>query len=179
MNLGEKLKKIRTEKKFSLQNLAEKTGLSRSFLSQVERNKTSPSLSSLIKITSSLGINIGDLFLKEKDVGDYIVHENERESFSITKDKLKIELLTPRIRGKQFDPMFVRFGADGNSGMLSAPGPYFCLLLEGNVELAIGGKVYILEKGDSIYLNLLFEHRWKNIGKSEALAFVVAGPPVI
>lgn len=179
MNLGEKLKKIRTEKKLSLENLAKKTDLTRSFLSQVEKNKTSPSLSSLIKITGSLGVNVGDLFPGEKDVGDYIVHEKARESFYIEKDKLKIELLAPRIREKKFDPMFTRFGVGGDTGILSASGPCFCLVLQGKVELSIGGKIYILGKGDSIYLDSLLEHRWKNIGKSEVLAFVVATTPIM
>jgi len=52
-------------------------------------------------------------------------------------------------------------------------------VLQGKVELSIGGKVYILEKGDSIYLDSLLEHRWKNIGKSDVLAFLVATTPIM
>jgi len=137
MILGEKLKKIRLEKEFSLESLAKKTSLTRSFLSQVEKSKASPSISSLIKIAAALEVNVGDLFREEKNLKKYIVHEEERESFSIEKDKIKIELLAPRFKNKKFDPMFTRFGVGGDTGILSASGPCFCLVLQGKVELSI------------------------------------------
>ena len=116
MTLGEKLKKIRRENGFSLEYLAKKTNLTRSFFSQVEKNKTSPSISSLIKIAAALEVNVGDLFREEKNLKKYIIHEEERESFSIEKDKIKIELLAPRFKNKKFDPMFTRFGVGGILG---------------------------------------------------------------
>lgn len=177
--LGEKLKKIRLEKEFSLESLAKKTSLTRSFLSQVEKNKTSPSISSLIKIAAALEVNVGDLFREEKDLEGYIIHEKERESFSIEKDKIKVELLAPRLKKKKFDPMFTRLGVGGDTGLISSSGVFFVVVLQGKIELTIGGKVYILVKGDSIYLDSVQDHRWKNIGKSEVLAFAVTTMPIV
>jgi transcriptional regulator with XRE-family HTH domain len=85
MILGERLKNIRNARALSLEDLAKKTGLTRSFLSQIEKNRTSPSISSLIKIAQALETRIGDLFLEEHDRENYIIHENERETYAVKK----------------------------------------------------------------------------------------------
>jgi transcriptional regulator with XRE-family HTH domain len=66
MTLGEKLKSTRTARALSPEDLAKKTNLTQSFLSQIEKNKTSPSISSLIRIAAALEVGMGDLFLEEK-----------------------------------------------------------------------------------------------------------------
>jgi len=62
MTLGEKLRSIRTARALSLEDLAKKTNLTRSFLSQIEKNKTSPSISSLVRIAAALAVSMSDLF---------------------------------------------------------------------------------------------------------------------
>jgi transcriptional regulator with XRE-family HTH domain len=178
MTLGEKFKQFRTAKQFSLEVLAKKTNLTRSFLSQIEKNKTSPSISSLIKIADALSIPVSDLFREEKEFHNYIVHEDERESFSIDKNNLKVEILTPRRQEKKFEPVLLRFGVGGRTGVISFTGPFFCLILEGQVELSIGTDTHVLGKGDSIYLGSVPEHRWRNIGKNDVLAFAVTMTPL-
>lgn len=178
MTLGEKFKKTRTAKGFSLEDLAKKTNLTRSFLSQIEKNKTSPSIDSLIRIAAALGITVSDLFREEKDLGTYIIHEEERESYSIEKNKIKVELLTPRTKEKKFEVMFVRFGVGGSTELISLSGAFFCIVLEGKLELSVGGEVHLLSKGDSIYLDSPPEHTWKNIGESDVVAFAVATRPI-
>lgn len=178
MTLGEKLKRIRTARAFSLENLAKKTNLTRSFLSQIEKNKTSPSISSLIKIANALEVRIGDLFLEEKSMKNYIIHENERETYVVEKDKVRVELLAPRRKEIKFEPMLLRFGVGGTTDVISAKGAFFCLVLQGKLKLTIGGEVHILTKGDSVYLDSPPEHVWKNIGKTEVVSFAVGIPPM-
>ena len=181
MSLGEKLKNIRTSRSLSLEDLAKKTNLTRSFLSQVEKNKTSPSVSSLIKIATALGIRVGDLFVDADNVENFIVPEGERKFYVVEKDKLKVELLAPRKTNLKFEPMLIRFGSGGTTGEVTgiSGAAFFCLVLKGKLELAIRDKVHILKKGDSVYIDTPVEHTWKNVGKTEVVAFGVAATPII
>ena len=178
MTLGEKLKSIRTARAMSLEELAKRTNLTRSFLSQVEKNKTSPSISSLIRIAAALEVRMSDLFLEEKDMKSYIIHENEREIYVVEKDKVKVELLAPRRKDIKFEPMLVHFGIGGKTDVISAGGVVFCLILQGKLELTIGEKVHVLSEGDSIYLDTPPERVWKNIGETEVISFVVGVQPM-
>jgi len=178
MTLGEKLRSIRTARALSLEDLAKKTNLTRSFLSQIEKNKTSPSISSLIRIAAALEVSMGDLFLEEKSMDNYIIHENEREAYVVEKDKVRVELLAPRRKDIKFEPMLVHFGIGGTTDVISPRGVYFCMVLQGKLELRIGGEVHVLTKGDSIYLDSPPEHIWKNIGKTEVISFAVGLPPM-
>ncbi|HPD60345.1 MAG TPA: cupin domain-containing protein [Thermodesulfobacteriota bacterium] len=178
MTLGERLKKIRSAKALSLENLAKNASLTRSFICQVEKDRASPSLSSLIKIAKALDVRIGDLFLEEKAPESHIIHEGERETYVIEKDKVKVELLAPRRNDIKFEPMLVHFGIGGTTDMISHVGVSFCMVLQGKLELRIGGEVYVLSKGDSIYLDSPTERVWKNIGETEVVSFAVGMPPI-
>lgn len=177
--LGEKLKRIRTDQGLSLEELAQRTNLTRSFLSQVEKNKTSPSINSLISIAHALRVNVGDLFREQENVEQYILHQEHRESFSVDRNKLTIELLAPRTQNKKFDPMFMRFGVGGDTGTIKLSGAFFMVILEGKLELWVGNKVHILSQGDSIYLDNSPETRGTNIGDTDVLAYAVASTPIV
>ena len=116
--------------------------------------------------------------MEEKNRENYIIHENEREAYMVEKDKVRVELLAPRIKEIKFEPMLVHFGIGGKTDLISAGGVLFCLVLQGKVELTVGGEVHVLTKGDSIYLDSPPEHIWKNIGKTEVISFTV-GTPII
>jgi transcriptional regulator with XRE-family HTH domain len=179
MTLGEKLKDVRTAKGLSLEVLAKKTNLTRSFLSQVEKNKTSPSIASLVRIAAALQVHVADLFLYEVQEDKYVIRPGERESFVIEKEKIRIEILAPRKKEKKFEPMIIHFGVGGETDAIAVGGVLFCLVLQGRVELNSGGEVQVLTKGDSIYLDSRRENRWRNIGTTEVIAFAVATKPII
>lgn len=179
MTLGEKLKSIRTAKFLSLEDLAQKAKLTRSFLSQVEKNKTSPSIASLVRIAAALQVHVADLFLDEAQEDKYIIRPEERESFLIAKERIRIEILAPRKKEKKFEPMIIHFGVGGETDAIAVGGVLFALVLQGKLELNSGGEVHVLTKGDSIYLDSRRENRWKNIGRTEAVGFAVATKPII
>ncbi|MCX8012021.1 MAG: XRE family transcriptional regulator, partial [Desulfobacterota bacterium] len=153
MTFGERLKQIRITKGFSLEELAKKTGLTRSFLSQIEKNRTSPSLNSLIKIANAMEIRIGDLFTEDKGEDKYVIHPEERESYTLPKNKIRVELLAPRKSSLGFEPILVYLGVGSESEKVTLPRPFFCFLLEGKIEMTIGKEIYILNKGDSVYFD--------------------------
>ena len=90
LDLGERLRAIREEKAISLSQLAEKTGYSKSFISQVEKNKTSPSISSLLSITDALGINPQELLHREGTSEKILVKKSERDLYLHKKSKAQV-----------------------------------------------------------------------------------------
>lgn len=80
INIGEKIKKLRKEKEMSIAELANKSDLSSSLISQIERNMVTPSIVSLWKIAQSLEVSVGYFFDEEvKDIANPIVRRNERK----------------------------------------------------------------------------------------------------
>jgi quercetin dioxygenase-like cupin family protein len=116
--------------------------------------------------------------LEENNRENYINHENARETHVVEKAKVRVALLAPRKKEIKFEPMLVHFGIGGKTDLISAGGVLFCLVLQGKVELTVGGEVHVLTKEDSIYLDSPPENIWKNIGKTEVISFAVGIPPM-
>ena len=118
MTLGKKSTGIRNTRAFSLEGLAKKTNLTRSFLSQIGKDGASPAISSLMKIAGAFGIRIGGLFLAKKSRENYTIHEHEGKSYVIGK-KLKVESLAPREKDLKFEPGSVHIGIGGGPAGIS------------------------------------------------------------
>ena len=104
MEIGEKLKAIRMDKKMTLDKVARKSSLTKSFISQIELNKTSPSISSLLKLASALEIRLTDLFREENFIRDVLVKKDKRDSYYNKKTQLTIEPLFTRFPGQRMEP---------------------------------------------------------------------------
>ena len=96
MNLGEKIKKIRNERGFSLRDLASQVDLSASFLSQIEQGKASPSIENLKKIANSLDVKVSYLIEDEEIKKDTVlIRRNERDSIERYRDWETFPLYPP------------------------------------------------------------------------------------
>lgn len=176
--LGAKLKAVRKERGYSLEELAKRTTFSKSFLSQIENGKNSPSIASLKKITTALGISIGELF--EEDRGDqvYYVKKGQRQVFEVVKDKVIFEFGASKVPARKMEPIFFTLLPGGESdGDYCHEGEEFGTVLEGTLLFQIGGKEYVLEPGDSIYFNSATPHRWRNPGEVTMRAIWIITPP--
>ncbi|GAB4261833.1 MAG: cupin domain-containing protein [Deferrisomatales bacterium] len=176
--LGEKLKAIRKERGYSLEELARRTGFSKSFLSQIENNKNSPSISSLKKITQALGASIGELFEEDRNDQVYFVKRGERQSFEVVKDKIVFEFGSSKVPNRKMEVIFFHLFPGGESdGEYTHEGEEFGTVLEGRLLFELGGKEYLMEPGDSIYFSSTIPHRWRNPGEEPMRAIWVITPP--
>ena len=98
-DVGHRLQKVRSQKGISLSELSRLSGLTRSFLSQVEKGKVSPSVASLGRIASSLGITLGALFASPLD-HDPVVRRENRPRLRYHGIGIEDELLSPTLTGK-------------------------------------------------------------------------------
>lgn len=177
MKMGSKIKELRKIKGLTLADLAQLTGFTRSFLSQVENDKTSPSIASLIKIANALGVIPSQLFFEERGEEKIIVRKKDREIFLNEKSRVRFERLALRTPNKKIEPVLVTIEPGGFSGLYQAEGLEFAILMKGKVELTLGNKAYILDKGDSVYFEASLPHSWKNIFKGKSIGLWVGTVP--
>lgn len=178
MDIGKRLKELRTKNGLTLEELASRTELTKGFLSQMERNLTSPSISTLENITEVLGVPLEDFFKEEKVVrcsytkDDYYIDE---------KNGRKITWLVPDSQKKRLDPIIMELEPGAESPEISPyDGAEFAHVLKGRVELlktATGERIR-LRKGDSFYLEGDHAHKVINTSKENSLIIWIATPSI-
>lgn len=175
--LGEKIRRKRSEKNLSLKELAERIGLTASFLSQVERELAEPSITSLRKIAEALDVPIFYFLLDDED-NSPVVRKNNRKVLRFPETHLTYELLSPDLN-RQMEVLIAKLepGAAGGEEDSTHPGEECILVLEGKMKITIGEDTYYLEEGDSIYYFASIPHSLKNYGDSQLVFLSAITPP--
>ena len=178
IDVGERLRALRRFRRCTLRTIAERSGLSESFLSQVERGRSSASIASLRRIADALGVSMADLFEPDGTPGPRVLRRDERPalSFGILGRKL---LLTPGpLRHLEV------FAGDLEVGGSTGPQPYahgdseeLFVVLSGSVQLQLDGQLFELERGDSIDYRSSTPHRVSNAGQELAEVMWIISPP--
>jgi len=151
--IGTRIRTQRTELGLSLRNLAQKVGLTASFLSQIERNLADPSIKSLRKIADALQVPLF-YFLSENGESSPVVRKDRRKRLQLPGSKVICELLTPDLNRKM--EMFMVSVSPSHENIaqpLSQPTEECILVLEGHLCVKLGDTEHILEPGDSIYFD--------------------------
>lgn len=168
LNVGEKLRTIRSQRKFSLRVLAEKSGLSINTLSLIEKGKSSPSVSTLQRLAIALDVPIADFFNPDSDKREVVVTTKENRS-QVKAGKVNIEILGKGFEYKKFQQYVVNFKPGDGSGNPSVVhlGLESIFVLAGSVEFTVGDSGYLLSSGDHIIFDSNIPHHWHTIGDSE------------
>ena len=169
MDIGAKIRKIRTRKKITIAQMCEVTGLSKGFVSNIENNNTSPSINTLSVIADFLKVPLPYLLLEEKQ-HMRVIRKDERRT-SIYKN-LKIEHLTSK---KGLRVMIVESPpgiAIGEETAHAHEGEEFHLVLQGKVLAQQGEDSVIAEEGDTFSWNASVPHFVKNIGDIESIILI-------
>ena len=114
MNIGNKIKELRIEKNLTQEELANRAELSKGFISQLERNLTSPSIATLIDILQCLGTNLTEFFAEESD--EQIVFR--KDDFFVKKDtelRNTIEWIIPNAQKNMMEPILLTLEAGGST----------------------------------------------------------------
>lgn len=185
--LGAKLRARRAAAGLTLQEVAEATGVSRSFLSQVERGLVSPSIASLRRIAAALGTPMAALFVAGDEAGDAaaaprrpVVARHERRRLQSSGSPFTYELLTRSADGEieflwgYFDP---GASAPEPGGDSTHTGEEAFVCVRGSVVFTIDGEEHVLEEGDSIGFDCTLPHRIENRGHTRAELVIAITPP--
>lgn len=177
--IGQKIKERRQELKMNLRDLGEKTGLSASFLSQIENDLTEPSISSLQKIAVALKVPMFT-FLNGGEHPERVVRHDDRKRLSFPNPHLQYELLTDDLT-RQMAGFLVRLkaGESHSTQQLLRPTEEMLYVLQGDLEIRLGENTYRLEPGDSIYYEGASLSGFSAVGSEDLLALCVITPPAL
>ncbi len=177
MRIGEKIKRLRLENGLTQEELANRCELSKGFISQVERDMTSPSIASLVDILESLGTNLNEFFSENED--EKIVFTPE-DAFENIDEELGYGLnwVIPNAQKNSMEPILLQI-EPGGSYAEDTPhqGEEFGYVLQGLVQVKHGNRKFKAKKGDSFYYKCNANHNVVNIGKSVAKIIMVGSPP--
>jgi transcriptional regulator with XRE-family HTH domain len=174
IDVGERVRELRTARNMTLRVLSTKSGLSIHTLSMIERGKSSPSVSTLYKLADALGVSITMFFGTGNDQKQVIfLKADERTRVPFTRG------LVEGLGGEQFvgnvEPFLLTLENSANSGskVISHTGHEFVFCLRGQLEYQVEHQIYELSPGDSLLFAARLKHRWKNPGRKVTTALVV------
>jgi transcriptional regulator with XRE-family HTH domain len=178
VDVGERLRTLRRFRRCTLQTVAERSGLSESFLSQVERGRSNASIASLKRIADALGVSMADLFDADGLPGPRVLRRDERPAlqFGILGRK---SLLTPRPLHhlEVFAGELEVGGSTGAEPYAHGDSEELFIVVSGTVRLELDGEHFELEPGDSIDYRSSTPHRAVNTGQELAEVLWIISPP--
>jgi len=182
LKVGGKIKDLREKNFFTLQDLAAKTGLTKSVLSEIEADEVMPPVATLLKLARALNVGMAYFFRDEAPVEQISVtragarvrvkrrpHHREGEVDYI------YESLEARMPGKHMEPLLVDFVPMETADMVftSHEGEEFLFLLDGRLEFRTNDRVETLSAGDALYFDSALNHSFRSLTDQPAKAVVV------
>lgn len=163
-SLGAAIRRLREKHRLSVRTLARKCGFSPSFISQVELNQASPSLTSLEQIAQGLGVTIGQFFQVATSTGPTVVRSSERLMLQSEWSRSQIESLSHPGHGSRLEALLITIRPGGRSGgqMHSRETELIAVVFAGEVRLQLGETTQLLRRGDTVTIPPGTPHRWEN-----------------
>ncbi|WP_411146933.1 cupin domain-containing protein [Streptomyces sp. x-80] len=177
--IGKHLRRERLERGLTLERLAEKTGLSRSYLSNVERDVNSPTINTLRTIVEALGTTLSRLFQAADREHHVLTRPNQRvELTRAGVEGVTYTLLNPKHSGRlELMMLEVAPGASSGDNPHTHVGEEVGLLLSGEMDYWVDGVQYHLQPGDCISFQSSTPHQYRNPGKVPAVCVWSETPP--
>jgi transcriptional regulator with XRE-family HTH domain len=178
LKIGEKIRRLRNANNLTQEELANRAYLTKGFISQLERDLTSPSIVTLKWILDVLGEELADFFRDVKH--DTVLFDKKaRVLSSASTENMDIEVLVPSAQSRSMDPVLVSLEPGASTETHPGhEGEEFGFLLQGRVTLWVDNIPYRMKKGDSFYFASDREHHLHNTGKFTAKILWVVSPPV-
>lgn len=179
--VGDKIKQIREFQNVSIEQLSDATGLSVELIKQIEEAEAYPSLSPLIKIARALGVRLGTFLDDEVSSNCVLVREGEhKKTMRFPSKETKVGDLNFASLGfnkldRYMEPFLITIDPEESNDPLisSHEGEEFLYVLEGEVVVSYGDKVYALEPGDSIYYDSVVPHNVRSgVGPAKFIAVI-------
>ena len=176
MQLGRKIRDLRLRRGLTVQQLAEATGLSKGFVSQVENGRTSPSLATLQDLARSLETSVAYLVVEE-DLVPYVVRRAERPSMSVNGSGSRVEVMSAQPR-RNLELLHAELPPGVSMGHKRQfhHGEEVVLCVEGRISLSCGDHVVMLDAGDSCHFDGRVPHSIENAGLTTARLFFALTP---
>ncbi len=177
MEIGNKIKELRNQKGLTQEELADRAELSKGFISQLERDLTSPSIATLIDILQCLGTDLKEFFNDESDE-QIVFHPEDYFEKRDTDLQNMIEWIIPNAQKNLMEPIRLTL-EPGGSTYPDNPheGEEFGFVLSGSITLHLGKKTHTVKKGESFYFTPKSTHYISCKGKTGATVLWISSPP--
>jgi transcriptional regulator with XRE-family HTH domain len=167
--IGEKIKNFREMKNISVEDMANRSGLSEEQIIRIEGNEDFPSLAPLIKIARVLGVRLGTFLDDQTELGPVVSRKSDREgndgigftNNAVTRHKyMSYHALSQDKSGRHMEPFFIDVKPSGEADFVFSTheGEEFIYVIEGSIEINYGKNTYFLNEGDSIYYDSIVAH---------------------
>jgi transcriptional regulator with XRE-family HTH domain len=177
LQIGKRIKRLRLAKNLTQEELANRTGSTKGYISQLEREYTSPSLARLKDILDVLGGGLAD-FVQEHVPEQVVYQKSERILAADSKENLRVELPIQASQQQQMEPVLVTLAPEGRTWEdRSHQGQEFGYVLRGAVVLQVGHERHRLRQGDCFYFTADKRHLLENTGRREAQIMWLVTPP--
>lgn len=165
INVGNRLRKLRNERGYSIRALAEKSGLNVNTLSLIENQKTSPSVSTLQQIAATLQVPITAFFESEATRQNVIFQKAAARTGTAFTYGSMADMGSGFLHSgmQPFEVILAPHAKSGETAIVHT-GLEFVYCLEGQLSYEVDGQSFLLEAGDSLLFEAHLPHRWRNAG---------------
>ncbi len=183
-DIGQKIKVLRSSKNLTLDQLAGLSGVSKSMLSQIERNKTNPTVATLWSLTRALGIEIGELLGSDKSLQDKnpiisLIKSHQIPEIQSADGHCTLRILSPLglvSNIEWYDAKLNKAGILNSEPHVKGTEEHLTII-KGEIEISSAGEFQKLSSGDTARYKADVEHSIKNVGEAEAHAVLVVLSP--
>lgn len=175
-NSGAQLKELRIRKGYSQRALASKAGVTSGFISQVERNKVNPSISTLRRLLDALGMTMAEFFTSSLPTSSQVFFR-EDEMVNVGNSDVIYWLVGANRRNRKMNLVREAYPAHADTGELRHTGHEAGFVISGRIELTVADEVEILEAGDGYYFESRIPHRFRNPDDQPCHIVSVNTPP--
>ncbi|MBO0735286.1 MAG: helix-turn-helix transcriptional regulator [Alphaproteobacteria bacterium] len=175
--IGPRIRFMRQQRNMTLEQLSAASGLTKSFISKVERGTSVPSISTAMKLAESFGLTVSQLLGQDQYAGAAcVVRKNERRAFMRpgSSSGYNYEMLASSKQFKGMEPYIMRPPLNfQDKRVFEHVGEEFMFVLSGSVEVELSGELIQLNAGDALYFDSHFPHRSRSLGGKYAELLVV------
>ncbi|WP_058302688.1 helix-turn-helix domain-containing protein [Gorillibacterium timonense] len=175
MEIGKKIKNLRLKKGLTQEELGERTNLSKGYISQLERDLSSPSIETFFSILEVLGCKPKDFFDEDEREQKVVFGGEDLTEIRDEERGYQIQWLVPDSNERIMEPIRLTLEASGEFKQFEPSlSETFALVLKGRIQLRLGKRVYTASAGDTVYFHASDEHQIVNDGDVPAELILIA-----
>lgn len=176
--LGDRIRRIRSAHGISQRELARSAGMTNGAISMIEQNRVSPSVASLKKLLSAFGMSLSEFFASDFEPGTHVFYRAD-EMTRIADGLLVLRQIGAGRAQRKLQVLHETYAPGGDTGpaMLSHEGEEAGVVVQGQIEITVGGQCEVLGPGDGYYFSSRIPHRFRNTGNEVCEIVSSCTPP--
>jgi transcriptional regulator with XRE-family HTH domain len=178
LDLGQRLKTVRQLHNLSQRELAKRAGVSNAQISLIEQNRSSPSVGMLKKVLDGIPISMSEFFAWQETAREKVFF-SAQELVEIAGGKISYRQVGQDLTGRALQVLLERYqpGADTGEALLRHESEESGVVVSGELEVTVGDQRRVVKAGEAYYFDSRLPHRFRNLGKEEALVVSACTPP--